>query len=153
MPFVSYPKRQLVNKKWYDPNCTENSFYHDARCRPGVVIFLNDSEEGEVLDGGMTSDFDMIGPSTVARELVDLRDVVTSLTARRAARDREVSDDQIRMLREDARVTGDLDTSRACSAALGLPTGDGALGMLCAEECRERVAEVIHRDRHYWSDK
>lgn len=63
-----------------------------------------------------------------------------------------VSDEQIAAYRDDHRAAGDLDVVRCCSAALGIPTGDGALGMLDAAACRARVSARIATDDYYALD-
>lgn len=54
-------------------------------------------------------------------------------------RDFGITDEQIRRMRTEARLTGDADTARMCCAALGLPTGDGAGGLLDRDTCRNRA--------------
>lgn len=66
-----------------------------------------------------------------------------------------VTDELIDALRAEAREVGDLERSRCCSAALGLPTGDGALGLLDQQVCRARVAVILENSRqcgtlHYY---
>lgn len=58
-----------------------------------------------------------------------------------------ITDDDIRKLRDEARAIGDIERVRCCNAALGLRTGDGALGILDAATCRARVADIIERER------
>lgn len=58
-----------------------------------------------------------------------------------------VTDDQIRAVRDEARATFDLERARCCNAALGMPTGDGALGLLNASECRARIAAIVENAR------
>lgn len=55
----------------------------------------------------------------------------------------EVTDAEIRVLRDESRAVGDIETSRACSAALGLPTGDGAGGRLDPRVARARISARI----------
>ena len=70
-----------------------------------------------------------------------------------------VTDELIRALRHEAREVvkvcrengenaSDLEERiRACNAALGLPTGDGALGLLDQHACRARVAAILENSR------
>lgn len=58
-----------------------------------------------------------------------------------------ITDDDIRVFRDESRHSCDHERTRACNAALGLPTGDGALGSLDAATCRARVSEIIIRER------
>lgn len=58
-----------------------------------------------------------------------------------------VTDAQIRALRVESRAVGDLERVRCCSAALGLPTGDGAGGLLDAGSCRTRCAAIVENNR------
>lgn len=55
----------------------------------------------------------------------------------------DLEDRVICAVRDEARATGDRERSRCCSAALGLPTGDGAGGLLDRETCRARVAVIV----------
>lgn len=52
----------------------------------------------------------------------------------------------IQRVRDEARATGDVERARCCSAALGLPIGDGALGLLDAATCRARLAEIVNNN-------
>lgn len=58
-----------------------------------------------------------------------------------------ITDDDIRVFRDEARAVGDRERARASNAALGLPTSDGALGCLDKAVCRARVADLIIRER------
>lgn len=58
-----------------------------------------------------------------------------------------ITDADIRVFRDESRACGDRERTRAANAALGLPTGDGALGLLDVATCRARVAEIIIRER------
>lgn len=63
-----------------------------------------------------------------------------------------VNDDQIRAYRDDHRAAGDIEIARCCNAALGIPTGDGAMGLLDATACRARIALRICADSRYTLD-
>lgn len=52
----------------------------------------------------------------------------------------DISDERLREMRDEARAVGDRELARACNAALGVPTGDGAGGLLDAATCRRRLA-------------
>lgn len=58
-----------------------------------------------------------------------------------------VTDEQIRALKLERRAVGEIEVVRCCNAALGLPTSDGALGMLDQRTCRERVAAIVENAR------
>lgn len=57
-----------------------------------------------------------------------------------------ITDEDIRMFRAESRATGDEERTRCANAALGLPTSDGALGLLDRETCRLRIEAVIVRE-------
>ncbi len=59
-------------------------------------------------------------------------------------RPERITDTQIIAYRDDHREAGDLEVARCCSAALGIPTGDGALGMLDRVMCRARIEACIN---------
>lgn len=58
-----------------------------------------------------------------------------------------ITDEQIRALRDESRAVGDQERVRCCNAALGIPVGDGALGLLDARTCRTRVAAILENAR------
>lgn len=65
---------------------------------------------------------------------------------RDAAAGLELDDERIRAERDAARFAGDHETARLCCAALGLPTGDGAHGLLDTATSRARLAaRLAHR--------
>lgn len=69
---------------------------------------------------------------------------LAELNALRAAPATEaptISDERLREIRSEARAVGELELSRACSAALGLPTGDGCGGLIDGPATRRRIAE------------
>ena len=63
-----------------------------------------------------------------------------------------LTDAQIRAYRDEHRWAGDADVVRCCNAALGLPTGDGALGLLDPATCRARLVPRIFGNAYYATD-
>jgi len=57
-----------------------------------------------------------------------------------------ITDEVIRRVRDEARETHDGDRARCCQAALGIPTGDGALGLLNMATCRTRIAAIVENN-------
>lgn len=57
-----------------------------------------------------------------------------------------ITDDVIRRVRDEAREAKDGDRARCCSAALGIPVGDGALGLLDAATCRARIVVIVNNN-------
>ncbi len=58
----------------------------------------------------------------------------------------ELHDDVICRVRDEARAIDYIERVRCCNAALGIPTSDGAGGLLDTATCRWRIAAIVNNN-------